>query len=335
MGTRFRKSINFGGGARINLSKSGIGYSVGTKGARITQTANGRTRTTLSIPNTGISYVNETGTRKKRKEKLEALEYDHIVYGGLDYVESLPMNENAELIQGNMGIMYLSAILEIIGIIGGFIFLPLLLLVLISLIMMIAVSRHRIEVKPDKGMEEKLDQFFSSKKNWYIDKFFVMDEALEKKNGFPMILSRQKVKYKKIKPHFDYFKSKEKIPCIYLSSGKIPSLYDVRLCFIENKVLIIHNQVRIVECEYQVEELSYLEDEKGIKDAKVIGQRYQFINKDGSPSKRHKNNPILTAYNYGALSIKSGDFDVLLVTSNVDNISKLKELNDHNEKSEV
>ncbi len=32
MGFRYRKSINLGGGFRINLSKSGIGYSWGVKG---------------------------------------------------------------------------------------------------------------------------------------------------------------------------------------------------------------------------------------------------------------------------------------------------------------
>lgn len=31
MGFRFRRSINLGGGFKINLSKSGIGYSWGTK----------------------------------------------------------------------------------------------------------------------------------------------------------------------------------------------------------------------------------------------------------------------------------------------------------------
>ena len=60
MGFRFRKSINLGP-IRINLSKSGVGYSVGTKGARITKTAKGSTRTTLSIPGTGISFVKEKG----------------------------------------------------------------------------------------------------------------------------------------------------------------------------------------------------------------------------------------------------------------------------------
>lgn len=65
MGLRFRKSINVGKNAKINLSKSGIGFSVGVKGARVTKTATGGTRTTLSIPKTGISYVTEKGKKKK------------------------------------------------------------------------------------------------------------------------------------------------------------------------------------------------------------------------------------------------------------------------------
>lgn len=64
MGFRFRKSINVGKGFRINLSKSGIGYSMGTKGFRKTKMANGRTRNTFSIPGTGVSYVDEKGKSK-------------------------------------------------------------------------------------------------------------------------------------------------------------------------------------------------------------------------------------------------------------------------------
>lgn len=66
MGLRFRKSIKVGP-ARINLSKSGVGYSVGTKGFRVTKTAKGTVRTTASIPGTGISHVTETSSKKKKK----------------------------------------------------------------------------------------------------------------------------------------------------------------------------------------------------------------------------------------------------------------------------
>lgn len=60
MGFRFRKSYKLPGGFRINLSKSGIGYSWGVKGYRITKKANGNVRKTVSVPGTGISHVSES-----------------------------------------------------------------------------------------------------------------------------------------------------------------------------------------------------------------------------------------------------------------------------------
>ena len=44
-------------GVRINLSKTGLGASVGFKGYRSTKRADGRVQRTLSIPGTGISHV--------------------------------------------------------------------------------------------------------------------------------------------------------------------------------------------------------------------------------------------------------------------------------------
>ena len=70
MGFRFRKSINLGGGVRINLSKSGIGYSFGVPGLRYTKSANGRTRKTYSIPGTGLSYVDEGSSKSKKRKDL-------------------------------------------------------------------------------------------------------------------------------------------------------------------------------------------------------------------------------------------------------------------------
>ena len=71
MGFRFRRSINLGGGFKINLSKSGIGYSWGTKGFRIGRTARGTTRRTYSIPGTGISYVDESGGRDRNRSRSQ------------------------------------------------------------------------------------------------------------------------------------------------------------------------------------------------------------------------------------------------------------------------
>lgn len=68
MGFRFRKSMNFGP-FRLNFSKSGVGYSFGGKGFRVTKKAGGGTRTTASIPGTGISYVKDSTSGKKKSSK--------------------------------------------------------------------------------------------------------------------------------------------------------------------------------------------------------------------------------------------------------------------------
>ena len=68
MGFRFRKSIK-AGPLKINMSKSGIGYSVGGKGFRVTKKVGGGTRTTASIPGTGISYTKDSGGKKNARIK--------------------------------------------------------------------------------------------------------------------------------------------------------------------------------------------------------------------------------------------------------------------------
>lgn len=65
MGFRFKKSIK-AGPVRVNFSKSGVGYSVGGKGFRVTKKANGGVRTTAGVPGTGISYVKDYGSSQKR-----------------------------------------------------------------------------------------------------------------------------------------------------------------------------------------------------------------------------------------------------------------------------
>lgn len=64
MGVRFRKSINLGGGARINVGKNGVGYSIGKKGVRASAGPSGR-RVSVSIPGTGVSYEKRAGRPKK------------------------------------------------------------------------------------------------------------------------------------------------------------------------------------------------------------------------------------------------------------------------------
>lgn len=55
MGWYLRRSKSFGP-FRLNLSKGGLGWSIGTRGLRIGRSAKGRTSTNVSIPGTGVGY---------------------------------------------------------------------------------------------------------------------------------------------------------------------------------------------------------------------------------------------------------------------------------------
>lgn len=57
MGWRYRKSAK-AGPLCLNFSKSGIGYSVGSKHYRVTKTAKGTVRETVTLPG-GLSHVTE------------------------------------------------------------------------------------------------------------------------------------------------------------------------------------------------------------------------------------------------------------------------------------
>lgn len=70
MGFRFRKSINLGGGVRLNFSKRGVGLSVGGKGLRYSVGPSG-SRITAGIPGTGISYSKKISSSKRSHRAAE------------------------------------------------------------------------------------------------------------------------------------------------------------------------------------------------------------------------------------------------------------------------
>ena len=60
MGWSYRKTASIGP-FRINVSKSGIGYSIGGKGFRTGVNARGRRYTSISVPGTGLRYTKSGG----------------------------------------------------------------------------------------------------------------------------------------------------------------------------------------------------------------------------------------------------------------------------------
>jgi len=63
MSIRFRKSINLGGGLKLNFNKKSAGLSFGAKGARFSMNSDGRKTTSIGIPGTGL-YWTKSGDGK-------------------------------------------------------------------------------------------------------------------------------------------------------------------------------------------------------------------------------------------------------------------------------
>lgn len=65
MGIRFSKSIKIGKYLRLNISKSGVGVSVGNKFYRVGISPKGIIRKTLTLPKTNLSYVEQRKIKRK------------------------------------------------------------------------------------------------------------------------------------------------------------------------------------------------------------------------------------------------------------------------------
>ena len=71
MAWKYRKSLRFPGGFKLNLSKSGVGYSWGFRGFRVGRDSRGRVARTVSIPGTGIynrQYL--SGSRAQQQDTI-------------------------------------------------------------------------------------------------------------------------------------------------------------------------------------------------------------------------------------------------------------------------
>jgi len=56
MGLRFQRRVKLVPGVHLNLSMSGVGVSVGSRGAHMSVTARGQRYTSVGLPGTGISW---------------------------------------------------------------------------------------------------------------------------------------------------------------------------------------------------------------------------------------------------------------------------------------
>ena len=68
MGLQFRKSITLCKGVKLNVTKTGVGVTVGKKGCHCSINSSGRTTASVGLPGTGLYYTKSKNLKTLKKE---------------------------------------------------------------------------------------------------------------------------------------------------------------------------------------------------------------------------------------------------------------------------
>lgn len=319
MGIRFRKSINLGKGFRINMSKSGPGFSWGGKGFRVTKKANGGFRTTAYIPGTGLSYQkdfsNPLGSGKKSSKKVsknieedtrEARDF------GLDFknLESTGLKDVIDEAGVKYPLRKIGLAVFVLGIILTFVQPTLIVIAIIGALMYFYKKESPVEIEYDfegDASEEYeltnklLAGILESDRVWLVT-------GLEADLDRNVITERHELKVK------------EGLSQGISTNVKTYSLIagDLTLSFLPDALLInkngVNKAVDYKDLDVDLRSENFLEEEK-IADATFIEETYLHTNKDGGPDKRYKDNPVLNLVEYGILEMKNKDMNLVIVFS--------------------
>ena len=334
MGFRYRKSISLGGGFRINLSKSGIGYSWGTKGFRISRTARGTTRRTYSIPGTGFSYVDESSIRNRGRRRsppshhtLEqprryaperALKSDKI--NGFEEAEEGSVSKALErtIKLNDFGSIMLFTVI-LVAAHPAFILMP-----FAGIILKIAahvLGRINLEYSFDA---EKQDEYTRRIDAWELlaegeKEWQILGEQYNNSRkgsrGAGQNIKRVECKIHKGHPY-------------YISTNvdtiQIDLAQKEQLIILPDKVFRVRKR-KIYAIDYSdfrvsVSSVIFAERECLPKDAVVVGQTWQYVNVNGTPDQRYRNNKQVPLCQYGQVFLRSSTgLNVELHISNLQN----------------
>jgi hypothetical protein len=351
MGFRFRRSINLGGGFKINLSKSGIGYSWGTKGYRISRTARGTTRRTYSIPGTGISYVDESGSRNRNRNQTHRSNQNRISQHSqrqipqptynqapVRTIESAAIAQFKEAEEGTVSDALERTIrLNFIGtiLLWGLFLIPVnpvfALIPFVGAILKIAAhtaGRVTLEYSFDP---EKEDEHTRRIDAWQLlaegnKEWQVLTEQFNNNQKVNAGASRslKRIACKIDKGHPYYIKTNVDTIQIALHNKERIIILPDKVFFVRKRKvgMIDYSDFRI-----NVSSVRFVERDPIPKDAQVVGQTWQYVNKNGTPDQRFKNNKQIPVCLYGQVFLRSSSgLNVELQISNVQNARDFAEL---------
>lgn len=313
MGLRYRKSINLGGGFRINLSKSGIGYSWGTKGYRITKTAKGSVRQTFSIPGTGISYSEESSHNGKGQPHVNSddsnyYDSEKIVNSNVNELSSEGLEDIISLAHNALVFDFIANICIVLFSVLGFAYPLCFIFTALSVIFKIFV-RIRGKVQLEYNIDDDvLDRV--------TDELNPMQQIIDCEKIWRVIQSN-KVKDKKYTGGAGTTISRIKCegsyaaPFPFSTSMKVATFKSKNetLVFLPDKLFVIQKRkvgaLNYSDVNISASKTRFIESEKVPYDAVVVDTTWRYVNKSGGPDKRFKNNRQLPVCLYGQVGFRS------------------------------
>ena len=324
MGLRFRKSINLGGGFRVNLSKSGVGYSWGVKGYRVTKKAGGGRRTTASIPGTGISYTKDYGSKssggsvspvKKCQQNIPVIDNNHydtqeIKNANAKTLVSEGLEEMLASANKALGLWKLNKIIFWVSLILGIGFPLFFLLTAACVVFYFYLKKNAVidieytfeddqAIEIDKRMQP-LVKMANSKKLWWISQ---SSKVIDKKYaaGASKTIKREKCTASTKVP----FPFTTNSIAVAFSSGKETIL------FMPDKLFIIQGSklgaLNYSDVTTSVYEQRFVESGSVPSDAQIVDYTWQYVNKSGGADKRFQNNKKMPVCLYGKMEVRSAN----------------------------
>jgi len=333
MGFYLRKSIKLGG-FRINLSKSGVGYSVGTKGFRISTNSKG---TYLNAGRNGFYYRERLDKPKSKVQKNEPIfevsenengtiktaDVSQLVDSSNDQIlAEINQRKNkvammpfiiALFIYGIFSITKISPAFGLTFLIGG--------IVMILFTYKWDKNRRTTELFYDLENSNELTRFLeiqkickqlaTTQKIWKIDtKQYTAD--WKRNAGSSSLISRKPIKIKSTEAPF--IKTNVDIWTIDLQT--------IKLYFFPDNLLVLQNgrygAVSYNSLRSNVHDTRFVEDSFVPSDSKIVDYTWKYVNKNGSPDKRFSNNKQFPVALYATIELLSNSgLNIHLQTSNV------------------
>lgn len=337
MGFRYRKSINLGGGFRVNFSKSGVGYSWGRKGYRITKTAKGRTRTTTSIPGTGLSWVNEQERKNTQNPQprsqpqasspdsvyaysIENATANEMVPAQLeDFIDAIKRYRNIHTVFNVFLVIFLLLSVDTVFLIFFCAVLAIKLIYRFAGRIPVIYEYDSYGQKQLEQMQQIMTVLSENHALWQVNDVY-NNQRTRVHAGAGRSLARTAISVKKRQPPF--LLTNTVCYSINLKKEKLYILPDKILVTQGSKV----GAVPLSELNISFKTQRFIED-SAPKDATILGYTWQYVNNNGTPDRRFKNNRQLPICNYGSIELNSSQgFNTMLHCSNISTVSKIQNI---------